>query len=169
MLYKLVKSLDAKLNFPTASAHCDIPCKIYDPIVAQISVLTMIRMVDLIEELELSGAEKEANYLSSLTRLVTQKEEHGIKLKQEIQTIWGDYIKQPQLDAFPNLHELVHSIMLKASHCKQNVDKTATLQLLDQVNRFAEIFWESKGVATTRAVCPYPPAQEVVYPILKQN
>lgn len=167
MLHKFIRTLDTKINFPIASAHCDIPCKIYDPIVAQISVLTMIRMVDLIEELEQSGAEKDATYLSTLTRLVTQKEEHGIQLKQEIHTIWGDYIKQPQLDAFPELHELVHSIMLKASHCKQNVDKAATLQLLEQVNRFAEIFWESKGVSTTKSVCPYPPAQEVIYPVLK--
>ncbi len=92
MLYKFIQSIDTKLKFPTVSAHCDIPCKIYDPIVAQISALTMIRMVDLIEELESSNAEKNSNYFSTLARFVAQKEEHGIKLKQEIQTIWGDYI-----------------------------------------------------------------------------
>ena len=37
-------------NIDTISAHCDIPCKIYDPINAQIAVLTMIRIIDLIEE-----------------------------------------------------------------------------------------------------------------------
>ncbi len=166
MLYKLVKSLDAKFKFSTASAHCDIPCKIYDPIVAQIAVLTMIRMVDLINELEQSNVEKDANYFSTLTRFVAQKEEHGVKLKQEINTIWGDYIKQPQLDKFPELHELVHDIMLKASHCKQKVDKQASLELLTLVNRFSEIFWDTKGVSTFKAVCPYPPVQEVVYPKL---
>ncbi len=166
MLYKIVKMLDEKQGFSTASAHCDIPCKIYDPITAQISVLTMIRMVDLIEELELPGVDKDANYLSTLTRLVAQKEEHGSKLKQEIHIIWGDYIKQPQLEAFPDLHSLVHSIMLKASHCKQKVDKKATLELLTLVNRFADIFWQTKGISTFKAVCPYPPAQELVYPKL---
>lgn len=166
MLYKIVELLDKKLKFPTASAHCDIPCKIYDPITAQISVLTMIRMVDLIEELEQSTAEKDANHFNTLTRLIAQKEEHGIKLKQEVQVIWGDYIKQPQLDAFPDLHEIVHSIMLKASHCKQKVDKVATLELLELVNHFAEIFWKTKNISTYRAICPYPPAQEVIYPKL---
>jgi nickel superoxide dismutase len=166
MLYKLVQSLDTKLKFPTASAHCDIPCKIYDPIVAQISVLTMIRMVDLIEELESSGADKDANYFSTLTRFVAQKEEHGVKLKQEVHIIWGDYIKKPQLEASPGLHELVHGIMLKASHCKQKVDKQATLELLELVNKFAEIFWASKGVSTIKATCPYPPSQEMIYPKL---
>lgn len=94
MFYKLAKSLDKKLDFPTVSAHCDFPCKIYDPISAQISVLTMIRMVDLIEELQQSSVEKDANYFNTMIRLVNQKEEHGIKVKEEIRIIWGDYIKQ---------------------------------------------------------------------------
>ncbi len=169
MFTKFIQLLDKKFDFPTASAHCDIPCKIYDPISIQIAILTMIRMVDLIEELERSDAIKDANYFSTLTRLVTQKEQHGISAKQELQTIWGDYIKQPQLDLFPELHQLVHGIMLKTSHCKQNVDKQATLELLEQVNRFAEIFWKTKGIETYKAVCPYPPAQETVYPKLEQN
>ncbi len=167
MLHNLVRMLDKGISFPSASAHCDIPCKIYDPIVAQISVLTMIRMVDLIEELESAEGEKGGAYFSALGRMVAEKEEHGKKLKQEVQIIWGDYIKKPQLDAYPELHGLVHSIMLKASQCKQKVDKAATLELLDLVNRFAEIFWASKSVATTKATCPYPPALEVVYPVLK--
>ncbi len=54
--------------------------------------------------------------------------------------------------------------MLKTSHCKQKIDKQGSLELLGLVNHFAEIFWETKGVETTKAICPYPPAQEVVYP-----
>jgi nickel superoxide dismutase len=166
MFYNLVKSLDKKINFPIASAHCDIPCKIYDPITAQLSVLTMIRMVDLIEGLEQSGTKKNADYFNTMIRLVSQKEEHGIKVKEEIRIIWGDYIKQPQLDIFPETHELVHSIMLKTSHCKQKVDKQATLELLEKVNLFVDFFWETKGIYTYRATCPYPPEQILVYPKL---
>ena len=51
-MYNIIKSLDSYFNFELASAHCDIPCKIYDPAVAQIAVLSMIRMVELIEELK---------------------------------------------------------------------------------------------------------------------
>jgi len=166
MFHKLVTKLDKKLNFSTVSAHCDIPCKIYDPSAAQIAVLTMIRMVDLLEELTQKDS-LTANEQAQFSRLVAQKEEHGLKAKAEICVIWGDYIKQPQLDQFPQLHELVHSIMLTASKAKQQIDKAATLDLLDKVNQFADIFWQSKGVATFTATCPYPPAQTVVYPILK--
>ena len=48
MFYNILAKLDKRLNFPVVMAHCDIPCKIYDPISAQIASLTIIRMVDLL-------------------------------------------------------------------------------------------------------------------------
>ena len=39
-----------KMSIVDAHAHCDIPCKIYDPSTAQIAALTVIRMIDIIEE-----------------------------------------------------------------------------------------------------------------------
>lgn len=47
MLHKLMQQADSRLGFPTASAHCDIPCKIYDPGPALIAALTVVRMTDL--------------------------------------------------------------------------------------------------------------------------
>ena len=104
---------------------------------------------------------------AQISRLIAQKEEHGHKVKDEIRVIWGDYIKEPQLEKYPELHSLSHSIMLAASKAKQNVDKSATLDLLEKVNRFSEIFWDSKNIKTFKAVSPYPPEQELVYPDLK--
>ncbi|MEI6859626.1 MAG: superoxide dismutase, Ni [Shewanella sp.] len=166
MFYNLLNKIDSKVPFKRASAHCDIPCKIYDPITAQLAVLTMIRMVDLLEELNAKSS-LTSNEQAQFGRLVAEKEVHGHKVKDEITVIWGDYIKQPQLEQFPQFHELSHSIMLAASKAKQNIDRDATLLLLEKVNRFAEIFWETKGVKTYQATCPYPPAETLIYPQLK--
>lgn len=165
MLYQWLDKLDSSMAFSTAMAHCDIPCKIYDPSSAQIAALTMVRMVDLLLELE---QQQPLNFeqQATMVRLVSEKEAQGIKLKEEIRIIWGDYIKQPQLQQFPQIPELVHDIMLATSAAKQKIDKSLTISLLEKVNQFAEIFWQTKGVATYRAVCPYPPSQEVVYPNL---
>ena len=95
-----------------------------------------------------------------------EKEQQGINAKKEVTIIWGDYFKAPQIEKHPNVHELVHSIMMKASFAKQHVDMAATIELLDLVNQFAAIFWETKGVQTYTATCPYPPQQTVVYPKL---
>ncbi|RXJ74784.1 superoxide dismutase, Ni [Veronia nyctiphanis] len=166
MLHKLLASVERISAIEPVSAHCDIPCKIYDPHHAQIAVLTMIRTLDLLLELNDKDSltkTEEAQFV----RLVAQKEEHGIKVKDEVRVIWGDYFKQPQFDAFPEIHELTHTIMLLTSKLKQGLDRDVGVELLEKVNRFAQIFWESKSVATYTADCPYPPALPVTYPDLK--
>ena len=132
MVYSIFNKIHKLYNFQTASAHCDIPCKIYDPMHAQISVLTMIRICDLIKELE----DKDSNSVNDkaqFSRLISQKEEHGIKVKDEIRVIWGDYIKEPQLEKFPELHKLTHDIMLNTSKAKQEVNKEITIDLLKKL------------------------------------
>lgn len=166
LLHMILTKIDNKSSFQEVSAHCDIPCKIYDPSSAQIAVLTMIRMVDLLQDLEKKDS-LSFNDQATFNRLVSEKEAHGIKVKEEVRVIWGDYIKQPQLDQFPDLHTLVHKIMLATSYAKQHIDREATVKLLDLVNQFADVFWQTKQVATYTATCPYPPSEKVVYPDLK--
>ena len=52
----MLRSTFALVNrlFPheEASAHCDVPCGIYDPHYAQIAALTVVRMNQLIEAME---------------------------------------------------------------------------------------------------------------------
>lgn len=164
MIHKFISQLDTVLSFDTASAHCDIPCAIYDPSTAQIAALSILRMVDLIQQT--ADESDEVTRLNSTARYIAVKEEHGIKLKEEIRVIWGDYFKQPHLDRFPEIHGVTHEIMQLASQCKQHVDRDKTLQLIDKVNQFAEIFWATKNVDVKKAVCPYPPEIEMVYPDL---
>ncbi len=162
MIYKLLNGINHVRPFTEASAHCDIPCGIYDPALAQISALTVIRMVDLIGAIEGNSVADQAK----LTRYVTQKDEHALKVKEEIRVIWGDYYKKAQFEKIPDAHELVHKIMMQASKCRHNIDRATAVELLELVNQFAEGFWLTKGVATYTATCPYPPAEKVVYPKL---
>ena len=166
MIFKILDKLDKIKKFQVVNAHCDIPCKIYDPMIAQVATLTMIRTVDLLDDLS-KKSELTTNDKAQFSRLVSQKEEHGIKVKDEVRVIWGDYFKEPQFAKYPEIHDLTHTIMLTASKAKQNVDREASIDLLNHVNKFAEIFWSSKEVKTYKAVCPYPPSLELVYPDLK--
>lgn len=164
MLHSLIKKLDQSVKLDSVSAHCDIPCGIYDPATAQIAALTVIRLVDQLIELE--GEEDTLNNRNKFTRLIAQKEEHAEHVKHEIRVIWGDYFKAPQFEKFPQTHELAHSIMLQGSKARQHVDRDISLELLNLVNQFADIFWQTKGVETYRATSPYFPNEEVVYPKL---
>ncbi len=163
MIHDILKKIDDRRPFAEASAHCDIPCKIYDPATTIIAALTVVRMNDIIAEWKENRPEDDAEYIATLSRAVAQKEEHAEQVKHDVRVIWGDYIKAPQIEAHPGIHELVHSIMLKGSACKQKTNREDAVELVELVNKFAEIFWETKGVKTKRAVCPYPPALEVVY------
>jgi len=166
MIHQLISKLDKHQRIEHAQAHCDIPCGIYDPITAQIAAVTVVRMLDLMTDLEAKGGEKGKDYQNTLSRYIAVKEEHAEKAKAEIRIIWGDYIKPPHVEKFPELHGLAHQIMMLGSKTRQTTDRQAALDLVEAINKFAEIFWETKGITTKRAKAPYAPALEVVYPVL---
>ncbi len=166
MLSQLLSKLDNVFHFQTASAHCDIPCGIYDPHLAQLSALTVIRMIDLMNELDKNHEKVDLAFRNSMIRYVSVKEEHAEQCKREIRVIMGDYYKKEHLDKYPELPELMYKIMQMGSKCRQSVARENGVELLNLVNRFAEIFWETKGVKTKIVVAPYKPSEEVIYPIL---
>tara|TARA_B100000214_G_scaffold23425_1_gene15516 strand:- start:2152 stop:2607 length:456 start_codon:yes stop_codon:yes gene_type:complete len=149
------------IKFSSVKAHCDIPCKVYDPYIAQYAALSVIRLIDLIEEMPEPNTKSD---LAKLSRLIEQKEEHAHKVKEEVTTIWGDYFKQAQIEKFPGVHELAHSIMMSASKCKQELSRDNGVELLNQVNEFAEMFWKSKDVKTKVATSLNLPNLDIVIP-----
>ncbi|HTV22540.1 MAG TPA: superoxide dismutase, Ni [Polyangiaceae bacterium] len=166
MIHRLLSTAHRLGAFSTARAHCDIPCKIYDPGPILIDALTVVRMIDILEDWRQHRPDDDIAFMNTIARAVAQKEEHAAKVKDAVRVIWGDYFKAPQFQQYPQTHELVHQIMLKASAARQGIDRENALALVGLVNEFAEIFWATKSVKTKRAVCPYPPSLEVVYPVL---
>ena len=147
-----------------AYAHCDIPCKIYDPAVSLVAALSVVRLTDILLEIDdLSSLDSQ----SKLARVVVQKEDEAQKVKDEVNIIWGDYFKEPQLEAFPETHEIVHVIMRLGSKCKQEVSREAAEELLRELNRFVDVFWSTKDIETKTVIAPYPPALPMVVPILE--
>ena len=153
------------INIKKISAHCDIPCKIYDPVIIQIASLSVVRLTDLI--LDIASKDDSLSNQNQITRLIVEKEKQASIVKDETRIIWGDYFKEPQLKSFPETHSLVHSIMLTASKCKQEINRTNAETLVDNVNQFSEIFWTTKSIKIRRVVSPYPPSMEMVLPVLE--
>jgi nickel superoxide dismutase len=166
MLHQLLQKIDRVFGLDKARAHCDIPCGIYDPHQAQVAALTVIRMIDLMNDLKQAHGPETADYINNMPRYVMIKEEHAELVKREVRVIFGDYIKQEQLDKFPELPGLVHKIMQLGSKSRQTADRQVALDLLQAVNRFAEIFWATKNVPTKTVKAPYKPGEDMIYPIL---
>lgn len=165
MFYKVLEALDQRLEFDAARAHCDIPCGIYDPHGALIGALTVIRMIDLMTDMK-SHDPGSLEYTNNMPRYIMVKEEHAEAVKRDIRVIYGDYFKQEMIDKYPELPKLVLQIMQLGSKSRQTADRQVAMDLLGAVNRFAEIFWETKGIQTKRVKAPYKPNEEMVYPIL---
>jgi len=166
MMHNIFKIMDDVINFDTAQAHCDIPCGIYDPAAAQLAALSCVRYMDLINEIDDTQSLKLLDYTKA-SRLIAEKESALIELKEAIRVIWGDYFKEAQFKQIPNAHELTHSIMTQASKCKQTHDRKEGEILVSLVNKFTTAFWLTKDISTFKAICPYQPKLEVVYPDLK--
>ena len=163
MIHKL---LDAFVQ-DEAQAHCDIPCGIYDPHLAQVAALTVIRMDDMIADLIATHKDQhDAEFMNSMGRYVAVKEEHAELCKREIRVIFGDYFKKEHIDKYPELPELTHKIFQLGSKSRQTAGRDNGVQLLGLVNRFAEIYWETKGVPTKKVKAPYKPGEEITYPVL---
>jgi len=149
-------------------AHCDIPCGIYDPYQAQVAAHTVIRMVNLLNEINVSSSEPDFDerkrIISRVARLTSVKEEHAEMVKREVRILWGDYFKPEHAEKFPNLHQLVFDIMKLASKTRQEINLEASRQLLGKVQEFAEIFWKTKDKEPVRVKSTYPTEGELVLP-----
>jgi nickel superoxide dismutase len=140
-------------------AHCDIPCGIYDPHLAQVAAHTVLRMAQLIAE-----HPDDAHAVARYTRV---KEDHAELCKHEIRIIWGDYFKPEMVEKHKNLHEVVWGIMKSASKARQEAGVEEAQKLVDDVNVFAELFWDTKSIKTRHVNAPYPTGAELVLPDLK--
>ena len=161
----MINEFLSKFDLEQASAHCDVPCGIYDPHLAQVAALTVIRMDDLLADL-LKDHQPGPEFYNSMVSYVAVKEEHAELAKREVRVIFGDYLKKEHVDKYPDLPELVHKIYQLGSKARQTTSRESAMQLLGLVNRFAEIFWETKGIATKKVKAPYKPGEEITYPVL---
>ena len=135
------------IKIKTISAHCDIPCGIYDPIAAKIAAQTVLKMAVRLEALDLSGGVSKVEQPNGIARLIRVKEDHAEIVRNELDILWHDYFKPEHLEKYPDLHEIFWNAAKLASTCKQTVSSESATDLVNSVDKIATIFWETKGVS----------------------
>ena len=160
---RAIAAVQGRLPAEEASAHCDIPCGIYDPHNLQVAAHTVIRMVQLLEGLP---DQLDKATLNTAARHIAVKEEHAAIAEHEIIVLWTDYFKPEHLEKFPDLHDVVWKTAKLTSTVKQQVSMEASQQLLAGAQQIAEMFWQSKGVQTRRVPSSQPTGGEIVQPVL---
>jgi nickel superoxide dismutase len=118
-----------------ASAHCDLPCGVYDPAQARIEA----ESVKAIQEKYQTNDDPVFRQ-----RCVLIKEERADLVKHHLWVLWTDYFKPDHLDAHPELHQLFWEATKAAGESKHSQDPKQGQQLLDLIQRIDRIFWETK-------------------------
>src|SRR5688572_29611136 len=118
-----------------ATAHCDLPCGVYDPAQARIEA----ESVKAIQE-KYQGNEDPV----FRQRAVLIKEQRADLVKHHLWVLWTDYFKPEHLEEFPDLHDLFWRATKEAGEAKNSTDPAQGQKLLDLVNEIDKIFWETK-------------------------
>lgn len=119
------------------SAHCDLPCGVYDPAQARIEAESVKAVIQ--KALDSDDADFR-------TRAIIIKEQRSELVKHHLWVLWTDYFKPPHFEKYPQLHQLVNEAtkLAGASGTKGELDVETADQLLAKIDEIAEIFWETK-------------------------
>jgi nickel superoxide dismutase len=121
----------------TVSAHCDLPCGVYDPAQARIEA----ESVKAIQE------KYQANEDPAFrTRAIQIKEQRSELVKHHLDVLWTDYFKAPHFEKYPQLHGLFNDATKAAGAggTKGSTDPASGQHLLDLISEIDKIFWETK-------------------------
>ena len=120
------------------SAHCDLPCGVYDPAQARIEAQSVKAIIE-----KYHGSD-DADFK---TRALIIKEERSDLVKHHLWVLWTDYFKPPHFEKYPQLNELFNQATKLAGGgggTKASNDVAVADQLLDKIDEIAAIFWETK-------------------------
>ena len=128
------------LSAVEATAHCDLPCGVYDPAQARIEA----ESVKAIQE-KYQGSDDEV----FKQRCVLIKEQRSDLVKHHLWVLWTDYFKPPHFEKYPQLHELFNKATKQAGAAggKGSMDPAEGQKLLDYIAEIDRIFWETKAAA----------------------
>jgi nickel superoxide dismutase len=134
-LSRLLVLLDRFSAPVPVSAHCDLPCGVYDPAQARIEAESVKGCME-----KFNGSDDNV----FKTRAVMIKEERAELVKHHLWVLWTDYFKPNHLEAHPQLHELFWKATKAAGEAKKTNDVAVAEDLLSQIAEIDRIFWETK-------------------------
>jgi nickel superoxide dismutase len=119
------------------SAHCDLPCGVYDPAQARIEAQSIKMICQKVAD---------NNDADFRVRATIIKEQRSELVKHHLWVLWTDYFKAPHFEKYPQLHTLFNEAtkLAGASGTKGTLDADVADQLLARIDEIAEIFWETK-------------------------
>jgi nickel superoxide dismutase len=120
------------------SAHCDLPCGVYDPAQARIEATSVLAMQ------KKAQANDDERYRERAQIIIHERA--GLA-KHHLAVLWHDYFKPEHFEKYPELHDLINKTIKAGSGtgARGSLDPASGQALLDGIDAVAKIFWETKG------------------------
>ena len=118
------------------SAHCDLPCGVYDPAQSRIEAESVKAIC------EKYAANEDPQFRA---RAIQIKEERSDLVKHHLWVLWTDYFKPQHLEQFPHLHDLFWQATKAAGTAKHSVDPGDAKKLLDLIQEVDGVFQKTKS------------------------
>ncbi|MGK5731232.1 superoxide dismutase, Ni [Streptomyces sp. URMC 124] len=117
------------------SAHCDLPCGVYDPAQARIEAESVKAVQEKYQ------ANEDADFRA---RALIIKEQRAELAKHHVSVLWSDYFKPPHFEKYPQLHQLVNDTLKALSAAKASNDPKTGEKALELIAEIDRIFWATK-------------------------
>lgn len=150
MVARILRMIDTISPPEKVYAHCDVPCGIYDPKLAQIAAETVEKMVEKLVTLPMPTSFSKRvllGYTNTAARLISTKEEHAEICKKEVLVLWTDFFNEENLKKYPKLHSLVWKTTKLCSSNKREVSLERAKELREHVDEIADIFKKVKAAS----------------------
>jgi nickel superoxide dismutase len=134
MLSRFLKTFEAT----EVSAHCDLPCGVYDPAQAKIEAESVKACIAKYNASDDAVFKERALFI---------KEERSDLVKHHLWVLWTDYFKPPHFEKYPQLHGLFNEAtkLAGAGGTKSSLDEKVADQLLEKIDEISTIFWATKA------------------------
>ena len=119
------------------SAHCDLPCGVYDPAQARIEAQSVKAIMEKVAD----NADPDFRMRATII-----KEQRSHLVKEHLWVLWTDYFKPAHFEKYPQLHTLFNDATKAAGAAgtKGVWDVAKGDELLAMIDQIAVIFAETK-------------------------
>lgn len=124
-----------------ASAHCEVPCGIYDD-EARVAMLAehATTIAKAMEQIEALTSSDEINS-NQIVRWINTKEQHATEVQQIVSQYFMTQRIKPDQENYAEKLQSLHRMMLSAMKCKQTTDLANVEALRSEIDVFHGLYF----------------------------
>lgn len=135
----VIRALDPFRAIRPVSAHCDIPCGVYDPEQARIEAESCLKIITKYHDSDDELFRQ---------RCIQVKEQRAELAKHHIDVLWSDWYKPG--DMGEEHHDLFNRAVKACSTVKRSMDASDAENLLGLIDQIDELWKKNNGPSETR-------------------